>query len=163
MQQVLRISASCPPLILPRPQEILPSKTPRVLSRFPCNVQRATVSCYAMLHAGKGHKFYNRSCRLDGIKAKDGQHTYSSCSAYQQLRALIVGQGGRRTRGRVFTHKKLAVVLDTTARRGAKSEPLAIFVRTPEEEILQLFLCHGFSILLLFAIIFVSYFLSKLS
>ena len=31
--------------------------------------------------------------------------------------------------------RKVAIVLDAGARRGAKSEPLAVFVRTPEEEI----------------------------
>ena len=31
--------------------------------------------------------------------------------------------------------RKVAIVLDAAARRGAKSEPLAVFVRTPEEEI----------------------------
>ena len=31
--------------------------------------------------------------------------------------------------------RKVAIVLDAGARRGAKSKPLAVFVRTPEEEI----------------------------
>ena len=39
-------------------------------------MQRAIVNCYAMLHAGKGQKFYNRLCRLYGIKAKDGQRNH---------------------------------------------------------------------------------------
>ena len=93
------------------------------------------MNCYATLHAGKGQKFYSRLCRLDGIMAKDGQRRYSSGSAYQRLRALIVGQGRRRTRNRLLGAKKVAIVLDVGAPRGAKSEPLAVFVRTPEEEI----------------------------
>ena len=98
-------------------------------------MQRDTVNCYATLHVGKGRAFYSRLCHLDGIKAKDGQRNYSSGSAYQQLRALIVGQGRRQTRNRVLRARKVAIVLDAGARRGAKSEPLAVFVRTPEEEI----------------------------
>ena len=93
------------------------------------------MNCYAKLHAGKGGAFYSRLCHLDGIKAKHGQRNYSSGSAYQRLRALIVGPGRRRTRNRVLRARKVAIVLDAGARRGAKSEPLAAFVRTPEEEI----------------------------
>ena len=89
-------------------------------------MQRATVNCYATLHAGKGQKFYNRLCRLGGIKAKDGQRNCSSGSAYQRLRALIVGQGCRRTWARVLRHKKLAVVLDAGVgrRRRERTEGL---------------------------------------
>ena len=83
----------------------------------------------------KGHGFYNRLCRLDGVKAKDGQRNYSSGSAYQRLRGLIVDQGRRRTRTRVLRTKKVAIVVDASAPKGAKSEPLAVFVRTPEEKI----------------------------
>ena len=93
------------------------------------------MNCYATLHAGKGRNFYSRLCHLDGIKAKDGQRNYSSGSAYQRLRALIVGQGRRRTRNRVLRARKFVIVLNAGARRGAKSEPLAFFVRTPQEEI----------------------------
>ena len=92
------------------------------------------MKCYATLHAGKGRAFYSRLCHLDGIKAKDGQRNYSSGSAYQRLRALIVGQGRRRTRNRVLRARKGAIVLDAGAQRGAKSEPLAVFVRTAKEE-----------------------------
>ena len=102
---------------------------------IPGPVQRATVNCYAKLHAGKGRKFYNRLCHLDGIKAKDGQRNYSSGSGYERLRALIVAQGRWRTRNRVLRARKVAIVLDVGARRGPKSEPLADFMRTPEEEI----------------------------
>ena len=69
MPQVLRISAGCLPPPLPPPQKISPAKTPRVP---PVPMQRAMVNCYSTLHAGKGHKFYNRWCCLDSVKAKDG-------------------------------------------------------------------------------------------
>ena len=72
------------------------------------------MNCYATLHAGKGRAFYSRLCHLDGIKAKDGQRNYSSRAAY--LRALIVGQGRRRTRNRVLRARKVAIVLDAGAR-----------------------------------------------
>ena len=94
----------------------------------------ATVKCYAALHASKGQKFYTGLCCLDGIKAKDGHCNYSSGLAYQRLRALIVGQGRRRTRIPVLGARKVAIVLDAGAHRGAKSELLEVFVRTPEEE-----------------------------
>ena len=74
---------------------IAPQDAPRVI---PVPMQQATVNCYATLHAGKDQQFYDRLCRLDGIKAKDGQRNYGSGSAYQRLRALIVGQGRCRTR-----------------------------------------------------------------
>ena len=40
-----------------------------------------------------------------------------------------------RVGGGCLRARKVAIVLDAGARRGAKSEPLAVFVRTPEEEI----------------------------
>ena len=78
---------------------------------------------------------YNCLCRLDGVKAKDGQCNYGSGSAYQRLRGLIVGQGHRRTLTRGLRTEKVARVVDAGAQKGAKSEPLAVVVQTSEEEI----------------------------
>ena len=65
-----------PPAAPPPPHEILPPKdAPRGI---PVPVQRATMNSYATIHADKGHKFYSRLCRLDGVKAKDGQRNYSN-------------------------------------------------------------------------------------